>query len=59
MEKENSNCKANMGMEVDKCQVQLAIEKEKYRQAEKHYHIARAFSWGFFILFLALYVTRI
>jgi hypothetical protein len=48
-----------MGMEVDKGQVQLAIEKEKYRQAEKHYHIARAFSWGFFILFLALYVTRI
>ncbi|XP_062157830.1 uncharacterized protein LOC133865436 isoform X5 [Alnus glutinosa] len=59
METNNSKYKAKMGIKVALAQMQLEFEKEKYQLMEKHYQIALAFSLGLFILFLALYVTRI
>jgi len=55
MEKEKFKCKEEMKIEVAKCRIKLAVEKEKYRSMTKQYHIPLAF----LILFIALYVTRI
>jgi hypothetical protein len=59
METKNSKYKETMGIKVARAQIQLEFEKEKYQLMEKHYQIALAFSWGLFILFVTLYVTRI